>query len=177
MKRAILLVLLCLLPAACNDMGRQPRSDSDEPSKLFADGKALQAPPEGTLARDDPARMAALQNRPPLTPALLQRGAERYAIYCTPCHGLTGDGHGRIPSRGFPQPPSFHEARLKAAPSRHFVDVITACYGAMYSYSDRIDPHDRWAIAAYIRALQISQSMPASALDEDERRRLEESGS
>jgi hypothetical protein len=88
----------------------------------------------------------------------LQRGRERYDIFCTPCHGLSGSGDGMIVRRGFPAPPSYHTARLRAAPAQHFFDVISNGYGVMYSYAPRIEPRDRWAIVAYVRALQQSQN-------------------
>jgi mono/diheme cytochrome c family protein len=92
----------------------------------------------------------------PLTAADLARGRERFNIYCMPCHGATGDGNGMIVQRGFPHPPSFYLDRLRDAPPGHFYNVITHGYGAMYSYNDRVTPDDRWRIAAYIRALQLS---------------------
>ena len=94
---------------------------------------------------------------PPVTLALLERGQERYRIYCTPCHSELGDGRGMIVQRGFPAPPSFHIDRLRAAPPQYFYDVITQGHGVMYAFADRVQPADRWAIAAYIRALQRSQ--------------------
>ena len=108
-----------------------------------------------------------------MTPALLARGRERYGIYCEPCHGIAGDGHGVVPSRGFPQPPDFHKAPLLTAPSRLFVDTITNGYGVMFSYADRVPPADRWAIAAYVRALQLSQAAPVAELSASDRARLE----
>ena len=93
----------------------------------------------------------------PITKEVLLRGQERYEIYCAPCHGRTGYGDGMIVRRGFSQPPSYHQARLRKAPVGHFFDVITNGFGAMYPYGDRITPEDRWAIIAYIRALQLSQ--------------------
>jgi mono/diheme cytochrome c family protein len=94
---------------------------------------------------------------PPLTLALLQRGQERFRIDCTPCHSELGDGNGMVVQRGFPHPPSYHIDRLRQAPTQHFYDVITNGHGAMYSFAGRVAPDDRWAIAAYIRALQLSQ--------------------
>lgn len=173
-----LLFLLTLLPlSACDDMSHQPRYDSYERSGLFADGKALQAPPDGTIARDDPEQEAALAQRPPMTAGLLRRGQERFGIYCVPCHDAGGYGEGTVPARGFPHPPSFHIARLREAPSRYFVDVITKGHGAMYPYADRVSPADRWAIAAYIRALQLSQNAPVADLSPEDRARLREAGS
>jgi mono/diheme cytochrome c family protein len=93
----------------------------------------------------------------PITKEVLLRGQERYNIYCAPCHGRTGYGDGMIVRRGFSQPPSYHQERLRKAPVGHFFDVITNGFGAMYPYGDRITPEDRWAIIAYIRALQLSQ--------------------
>ena len=95
---------------------------------------------------------------PPVTLALMERGQERFRIYCTPCHSELGDGHGMVVQRGFPAPPSYHIDRLREAPVQHFFDVITNGYGAMYSFAYRVQPADRWAIAAYIRALQRSQN-------------------
>jgi mono/diheme cytochrome c family protein len=109
--------------------------------------------------------------------ALLERGRERYDIYCSPCHDFSGYGHGTVPARGFPQPPSFHIPRLASAPSRYFVDVITHGHGVMYAYADRVRPADRWAIAAYIRALQLSQDAPVASLSPQERSNLAGGGS
>ncbi|KTR83790.1 hypothetical protein NS277_07460 [Novosphingobium barchaimii] len=148
----------CLLPllllSACNqNMVQQPRYDDYERLPLTANGTTMQAPPDGTVAQDTPLR-AAEAERPPLTPALLARGKERFGIYCSMCHGIDGRGDGIVPARGFPKPPSYLEPRLVRAPASHFYDVITRGYGVMYSYADRVSPRDRWAIAAYIRALQ-----------------------
>jgi mono/diheme cytochrome c family protein len=168
--------LVFLLAAAgligCDDMSHQRRYDTGARSRLFADGKALQAPPSGTVAQDDPAWAAALRERPEMTAALLHRGQQRYTIFCQPCHDASGDGHGVIPSRGFPTPPSFHLARLRDAPSDYFVQVIGQGHGVMYSYGDRVPPADRWAIAAYVRALQLSRNAPVAQLTADERAKL-----
>jgi mono/diheme cytochrome c family protein len=99
----------------------------------------------------------------PVDMALLARGRERFDIYCAPCHSPVGDGDGMIARRGFPHPPSYHSDRLRNAPDRHFYDVITNGYGVMYPYGDRVAPEDRWAIVAYIRALQLSQDPPRQA--------------
>ena len=93
----------------------------------------------------------------PMDRPTLERGRERFDIYCSPCHSVAGDGDGMIVRRGFPSPPSYHTDRLRNAPDAHFYSVITNGYGMMYSYADRVAPHDRWAIVAYIRALQLSQ--------------------
>lgn len=155
-RHALLLPLACL--AACSsggDMVQQPRLDPYEQAELFPEGSVMRHPPAGTAARDLPVRTAAAE-RPPLTPALLERGRERYGIYCAMCHGDEGLGDGTVVRRGFPAPPSFREARLRAAPSAYFYQVISNGYGVMYGYGDRVAPADRWAIAAYLRALQAT---------------------
>jgi cytochrome c553 len=93
----------------------------------------------------------------PITRKVLDRGQERFNIYCSPCHGRTGEGNGMIVQRGFPSPPSYYLPRLRQAPVGHFFDVITNGYGVMYSFNDRVKPEDRWAIAAYIRVLQATR--------------------
>jgi mono/diheme cytochrome c family protein len=108
-----------------------------------------------------------------ITSKLLQRGKERYNIYCSPCHSRLGDGDGMVVRRGFPRPPSYHTDELRQAPLSHFYRVITQGYGVMYSYADRITPHDRWAIAAYIRALQLSQHARLADLPASVRFKLE----
>ena len=152
MKAGVALLALLAL-GACDNMVQQARYDSYEVAQLFPDGVAMQHPPEGTVARDAPER-ASLAERPPLTAALVDRGQERYGIYCSICHAPDGSGNGVVPSRGFPHPPDLRSARLRAAPPEHFYDVMTNGYGVMYSYADRVSPRDRWAIAAYLRALQ-----------------------
>jgi mono/diheme cytochrome c family protein len=157
------------------NMYEQPRLDPGEGSSLFADGLASRAPPPGSVAHamgdlaatssgrrgtELPARLQAAEAAsapPPLSAELLRRGQERYGIYCLPCHSALGDGDGPIVRRGFPAPPSYHQARLRQAPDRHFYEVITQGYGVMPSYADRVAAEDRWAIVAYIRALQLSQ--------------------
>jgi mono/diheme cytochrome c family protein len=153
-RLALAFSLLAL--AGCRNMVQQPRYDEYEASPLYPDGMAMQHPPEGTVARDWPQQIAAEQ-RPPLTKALLERGRERFGIYCTPCHAYDGSGKGAVPARGFPHPPDFRSARLRQAPASHIYDVITNGYGVMYPYADRVAPPDRWAIAAYIRVLQQAQ--------------------
>lgn len=174
--RASLWVVLALTLWSCDEMNHQPRYDSAEASTLFADGKSLQAPPDGTVARDAAALDAALTRRPPMTAALLARGRDRFQIYCVPCHDASGYGRGTVPARGFPQPPSFHSDRLRGAPSHYVVDVITNGYGVMFSYADRVAPADRWAIAGYIHALQLSQNADAAELSPEDLAALDASG-
>jgi mono/diheme cytochrome c family protein len=154
MRRVAILLLLAL--AGCKNMVQQPRYDEYEASPLYPDRMAMQHPPEGTVAQDLPQQIAATQ-RPPLTRALVERGRERFGIYCTPCHAYDGSGDGVVPARGFPHPPDLRSARLRQAPVSHVYDVITNGYGVMYSYADRVAPPDRWAIAAYTRVLQQAQ--------------------
>ena len=114
---------------------------------------------------------------PPITPQLLARGRERFDIFCSPCHSVAGDGDGMVARRGFPHPPSFHTDRLRAATDAHFYAVISNGYGAMYSYATRVEPADRLAIIAYIRALQLSQHAPVARLSDTDRARLPASAS
>lgn len=172
----MLAALALTLPAAACDqsMENQAKYEVWEPAALFRDGMVMQHPVPGTIARGELAYRAAVTERPELTLALVQRGRERFDVFCSPCHSLTGDGNGMIVQRGFPHPPSFHTERLRAAPTDHFIDVITHGYGVMYSYADRVPPPDRWAIAAYIRALQLSQHAEVASLPEELARRLME---
>jgi mono/diheme cytochrome c family protein len=169
-----LMVVIALLGlGGCDQMARQPRYDAYGEAALFADGKVMQAPPPGVVARDDPALIEAGLRPPPMTPALIARGRERFDIFCAPCHDRSGYGQGIVPARGFPHPPSYHTQRLREASDRHIFDVISHGYGVMYPYGDRVAPTDRWAIVAYVRSLQLSQAAPVSALTPAERARLE----
>jgi mono/diheme cytochrome c family protein len=112
----------------------------------------------------------------PVTREVLQRGQQRFNIYCSPCHSRVGDGQGMIVKRGFPPPPDYAIARLRKAPVGHFYDVITNGYGAMYSYASRVPPNDRWAIAAYIRVLQASRPEVPPEMYKEKRLRARETG-
>ena len=149
-------VVVVLALAGCHDMVQQPRYDEYEANPLYPDRMAMQHPPEGTVAQGQPLQFAA-EEPPQLTRALIERGRERFGIYCTPCHASDGSGDGMIPARGFPHPPDLRSTRLRSVPASHTYDVITNGYGVMYSYADRVPPQDRWAIAAYIRVLQHAQ--------------------
>ena len=138
-------------------MTQQNRYGTYTAAGLFADGTEAQALPAGVVALGDLDRADQAEKPPAVDAELLARGRQRYDIYCSPCHGLSGNGDGMVVRRGFPAPPSYRSERLRAAPARHFFDVITNGYGVMYSYASRVEPHDRWAITAYIRALQESQ--------------------
>ena len=146
--------------AGCGDqsMTRQPRYGPNGPAPAFANGSAAQTPPAGTVAVEDAVLRREETNPPTVDLALLQRGKERFGIFCAPCHGYAGDGDGAIVRRGFPHPPSYYSAALMRAPAEQIFDVITNGYGIMYAYGSRVPPHDRWAIVAYIRALQQSRS-------------------
>jgi mono/diheme cytochrome c family protein len=111
----------------------------------------------------------------PVTPAVLQRGRDRFDVFCTPCHGRTGEGNGMIVQRGFRPPPSYHEDRLRNAPVGYFFDVMTRGFGAMQDYSAQLAVDDRWAVAAYIRALQLSQHATVEDVPADRREELDRS--
>ena len=173
MSRLTLIVALAALLGACDqNMDSQPRYSDYAPAPLFRGG-VLRRPPSNTVARDDLEREKAASTKPALTAALLARGRQRFGIFCSPCHGAGGDGNGIIVQRGMPHPTSYHDQRLLAADDQHFFDVITNGYGAMYSYASRVPAADRWAIVAYIRALQLSRHASLDDVPTEERRTLE----
>lgn len=180
MKPWLALLLLSVCLSGCEKLARnmydQPRYKPMQESKLFPDGTSARSPVPGTLAaasgnlagtssgrvgaeqEELNAQLATAERMPfPITLERLRRGRERFDIYCAPCHSPVGDGDGMVARRGFPHPPSYHIERLRKAPDRHFFDVMTQGYGIMRSYADRVPADDRWAIVAYIRALQLSQ--------------------
>jgi cytochrome c553 len=176
---------LFFLLAGCRpDMFQEPKSNPLSSSDFFQDGAGSRPLVPGTVARGH-----LEENQPfytgkrgtnlieafpmPITRAVLERGRERFDIYCSVCHGRTGSGNGMIPQRGFPVPPSFHIDRLRQAPVGHFFDVMTQGYGVMYSYASRVSPEDRWAIAAYIRVLQFSEDARLNDVPPAERAKLE----
>jgi mono/diheme cytochrome c family protein len=112
----------------------------------------------------------------PLTDELLKRGRERFSIYCSECHGQTGDGNGIVVQRGFSKPPSYFEERLRQEPLGHFYDVMTNGFGAMASYAVQVEPRDRWAIAAYIRTLQMSRQVSINDIPADKQTDLADGG-
>jgi len=182
--REFLLAACCLLLAGCNaellrqDMANQPKNKPLSESDFFADGRSERPLIENTVARgsitNDELVVPKDSNAFPLpvNQKLLERGEERYKIFCTPCHGLQGDGNGMIVERGMKHPPSYHIDRLRQAPNGYFYDVVTNGFGAMYSYSAQIPPKDRWAIIAYVRALQLSRNAKASELPESLRSKI-----
>jgi len=185
MKPPLALALLALSLAGCRrDMADQARYKPLAPSEFYPDGAASRPLPAHTIARGHlnadshffGGRVKgelATEFPSPVTKEQLQRGQERFDIYCAPCHGRTGEGQGMIALRGFPPPPSFHQPRLREAPVGHFYEVITNGWGLMYPYAARVEPADRWAIIAYIRALQLSTNARLADADPAERARLE----
>lgn len=165
-------------------MAEQPRCEPLQASAFFADERCARPPVEGTVARgalheDEHLYAGRVDGQVaatlpfPLTRQLLERGEERYNIYCTPCHDHLGTGHGMIVRRGFSPPPSFHSERLRQAPLGHFFDVMTHGYGAMPRYAAQIPAADRWAIAAYIQALQLSQHATLADVPDEVRQQLQ----
>jgi mono/diheme cytochrome c family protein len=161
------------------DMADQPRYEPLEASDFFDDSAASRQPPIGTIPRgrlnvDEHFYTGRIDGQlattfpHPVEQAMLERGRERFHIYCTPCHDHTGSGRGMVVQRGFPPPPSFHTDRLREAPVGHFFDVMTNGFGRMYDYSAQLSPEDRWAVAAYIRVLQFSQHAPREALSDED---------
>lgn len=182
---SFLLAASLLANAGCRrDMFQQPSSKPLEENSFFRDNDMGSRPTvQNTVARGNLEEDEAFYTGKigtnlviefPLSidRSTLERGRERYDIYCSVCHGRTGDGNGMIVQRGFPVPPSFHLERLRQAPVGHFFTVMTQGYGIMYSYAARVSPADRWAITAYIRTLQFSRTVNITALPQNERAKL-----
>lgn len=198
MPRAWIALALALAATGCerqmHDMYRQPRYDPGEASPLWPDGRAARPPVPGTVAAAAGQIAGTSSGRhggqvpqqweeaeratapPPVTRALLLRGQERYSIYCLPCHSPLGDGDGPVTRHGFPHPPTYHQPRLREVPDRYIFDVITKGHGVMYGYADRVDAQDRWAIVAFIRALQLSQGAKVAELPPGLRDKLAAAG-
>ena len=163
------------------DMANQPKNRPLSPSEFFGDGRSERPLVENAVARgaiaDDELFVPKDSNNFPLTVdlKLLGRGEERYNIFCSPCHGLQGDGNGMVAMRGMKRPPSYHQERLRQVPNGYVYDVITNGFGQMLGYSAQIPLRDRWAIIAYIRALQLSRNMKAADLPAELRERLNQS--
>lgn len=180
------LIVILGFTACRQDMYNQPKTKPYKADDFFSDGTSARPLPPNTVEYHQPRETSAfytglnngvlVDELPPevkLTPKLLERGQERFDIYCAVCHGLSGEGNGEVVQRGFPAPPSYHSERLRNAPIGHFFDVITNGYGVMYSYAARVEPADRWAIAAYIRALQLSEHATPGDVPPNEQRKLE----
>ena len=171
--------------AACrSDMHDGPRYKPLQESDIYGDKRSSRALIDGTVARgflreDDVFYTGMQAGAPveripmPLTEAVVQRGRERYNIYCSPCHGIAGDGDGMIVKRGYTRPTSYHDPRLRNERAGYFYDVMTRGFGQMPDYAAQVSPRDRWAIVAYIRALQLSQHASVGDLNADEKGRLE----
>jgi mono/diheme cytochrome c family protein len=179
------LIFSAALVTGCRlDMHIQPKYKGFEPSTFFADGRSARPAVPGTVARGELRTDELLYTGKisgvvadvfpfTITRKDLERGQQRYNIYCSPCHDYTGSGNGMIVQRGFPPPPSYHIDRLMKVPVGHFFDVMTNGYGTMYSYAARVSPEDRWRIAAYIRALQLSQDATLKDVPPQEAQKLE----
>jgi mono/diheme cytochrome c family protein len=173
-QRSLWVVALCLALGGCRqDMHDQPKYRGLRASAFFADGSSARPLVEGTVARgtlqEDEAFFTGKVNNVTVKDlpfavdaALINRGQERFNIYCSPCHGRTGAGNGMVVQRGYRQPPSYHIDRLRQADAGYFFDVITNGFGVMPDYRAQVAPRDRWAIVAYIRALQLSQHAAAA---------------
>jgi mono/diheme cytochrome c family protein len=181
---ATLVAALALAGGCRQDMHQAPRYDPLEASDFFADGRASRPIVQGTIPRgflrEDAVYYTGKQGAAfvtdvpvAITRDLLKRGQDRYDIYCSPCHGVTGDGNGMIVQRGFKQPTSYHSDRLRAQPAGYIYDVITNGFGAMQDYSAQVAPNDRWAVVAYVRTLQFSRHVKATDLPAADRERLE----
>ncbi len=179
----LLLAVACVFAiSGCDemrqDMATQPKARPLSPSDFFHDGRSERPLLENTVARgslaNDEYMVAKDSNTFPLpvNQALLERGKERYGAFCTPCHGLQGDGNGMVALRGMKHPPSYHTDRLRESPNGYFYDVISNGFGQMYGYAAQIPPRDRWAIVAYVRALQLSRDARASELPAELRQKL-----
>jgi mono/diheme cytochrome c family protein len=177
------LALVSLLAGCRQDMHNQPKYTPLRSSDFFPDGRSARAPVPGTVARGQlrdnsvfytgkVGDQFAAQFPMPVTLAMLERGQERYNIYCAPCHALTGNGFGLVVQRGFRRPVSFHDPRLRAAPPGYYFDAMTRGFGAMSDYAAQLSPADRWAIAAYVRALQFSQHASLADLPPVQREQL-----
>lgn len=170
------LVALIVIAGCRQDMHDQPKFKPLAKSDFYADLRSSRPPVEGAVARGQAhedsyfySGMIPGTNNPgdympfPVTQELVERGRERFNIYCSPCHSRVGDGNGYVPKRGFARiPPSFHIDRLRKAPLGYFFDVMTHGFGMMPDYASQISPQDRWAIVSYIRALQLSQGATTS---------------
>jgi mono/diheme cytochrome c family protein len=167
-------------------MHDQPKYRPLRGSELFADKRSARPLVEGTVARGTLREDVALYTGKTadgfvtevpvkVTAQLLARGQSQYQVFCAPCHGRTGRGDGMIVQRGFKKPSSYHVDRLRQMPIGYFYDVISIGFGAMSDYAAQVPPADRWAIAAYIRTLQLSQYAPVADVPGDKRALLEES--
>jgi mono/diheme cytochrome c family protein len=183
--RTVVIVTAGVTLGACRqDMHDAPRYDPLEKGAFFTDGRASRTPvpntvPRGQIRDDRHLFEGVVDGRPAetfpmaVTPAVMARGQDRFNVFCSPCHGRTGEGNGMVVQRGFRKPPSYHEDRLRDAPVGYYFDVMTRGFGAMQDYAAQISVADRWAVAAYIRALQVSQRATVNEVPEDRRAELD----
>jgi len=179
-----LLTAAFALTGCRQDMQDQPKFIPLRPSEFFDDGRSERPLIEGTVARghlnDDAALYAGkgpdgkfVDTFPfPVTKEVMDRGQQRFNVYCTPCHDRTGNGNGMVVRRGFRHPPSYHSDQVRALSNGYIFDVITHGFGAMPDYAAQIPPHDRWAIVAYVRALQLSENATLGDVPPGEREKL-----
>jgi hypothetical protein len=177
----VALVASLFLLAGCSlkqDMALQPKNRPLSPSDFFEDGRSARPLVENTVARGSVAEDELIVSKDsnafplPLNLELLERGENRYKVFCSPCHGSQGDGNGMVAIRGMKHPPSYHQDRLRQVPNGYIYDVITNGFGAMLGYSAQVAPRDRWAIVAYVRALQLSRNAKISDLPPDVREKV-----
>jgi mono/diheme cytochrome c family protein len=177
-------LFLCFLAlAGCGgtlrqDMANDPRENPLAPASFFKDDRSARPLVDNTVMRgaieQDPLFIPKDSNAFPLpvTAQLLARGQDRYTVFCSPCHGLQGDGNGMVAMRGMKHPPTYHQDRLRNAPVGYLFDVITNGFGAMNDYSMQLTPRDRWAVVSYVRALQLSRNAPVNELPANLRGKL-----
>ena len=182
-KIGAVVLFACVSVACRRDMQDQPKYTPLRPSAFFADGRSARPLPQGTVARGQLRADKVFYTGKngdqfvdqlpfPLTRDVLERGQQRFNIYCSPCHGRLGNGLGMIVRRGLKRPPSYHTDRLRQTPIGYFYDVITNGFGVMQDYSAQVTPRDRWAIAAYVRVLQYSQMGSINDVPPKERQQL-----
>ena len=188
LKLAILVLAAAASVACRQDMQDQPKYIPLRPSDFFADGRSARPLIEGTVARghlnDDAAFYTGMgaDGKPldtfpfPVTKDVILRGQDRFNVYCSPCHDRTGSGNGMIPRRGYRQPPSYHTDKIRELQNGFIFDVITHGFGAMPDYAAQIPPQDRWAIVAYVRALQLSENASVNDVPADARSQLNSGG-
>lgn len=182
---AVIAFAAIVLTSCRQDMHNQTKMKPYRSSRFFADGQGSRLPVADTVARGqlrenqlyytgqtaDGEMVAEIPM--PVTRQVLERGQQRFDIYCAPCHGRTGEGQGMVVRRGYKRPASLHDPRLVASPAGYFYDVMTNGFSVMPSYASQITPEDRWAIVAYLRALQLSQSARLADLPAEDRQAIE----
>ena len=181
--KVLTIVAACFMAACRQDMHDAPRYEPLEESAFFAGGGSARTlvantVPRGHLREDELLYTGKIGGQlanmfpMPVTADVMARGQERFNVFCSPCHGRTGEGNGMVVQRGFRQPPTYHEQRLRDAPAGYFFDVMTNGFGAMQDYAAQVPVADRWAIAAYIRALQLSRAATVDDVPSDRRDEL-----